>query len=56
MRCPKCGSRDVVATSDANRRLHFCECDNCGWEWTEPYDPTNSVIRVTPSEKERNAN
>ena len=43
MICPQCGPRDVVASSNAERGVHFCECDNCGHHWEEPYDPTNTI-------------
>ena len=31
MICPECGSRDVLNSSNAEKKERYCECQNCGY-------------------------
>jgi len=50
MICPKCGSRDVLDTSDADRGIRYCGCENCGHQWSQRYDYTSASVQY-PGEK-----
>ena len=41
MICPKCGSRDVLHSSDWGKRKVYSECQHCLYDWEEDYDPNN---------------
>lgn len=40
MICPKCGSRDVLDSRNPQKKEISCECQNCGHQWREGYDPS----------------
>lgn len=41
MVCPRCGSRDVLSSSNPKLKIVDCECQRCGNEWLQDYDPSN---------------
>jgi len=43
MICPRCGSRDVLFSSNVDKEIHYCGCESCGYQWEEGYDPFSSA-------------
>lgn len=39
MICPQCGSRDVDDQRVADEKLILAECNRCGHQWEESYEP-----------------
>ena len=45
MKCPRCGSQDVEDTRDSKTEEIYCECENCGHQWTQSYDPNPTFTK-----------
>lgn len=49
MKCPRCGSMDVLDTRDNEKKEILAECQNCQHTWTEKYEPKPSLPPVNES-------
>ncbi len=44
MKCPNCGSLEVVDERDPEKKVIKAECLNCQHEWKQPYNPNSKAI------------
>ncbi|KKK51464.1 hypothetical protein LCGC14_3114680 [marine sediment metagenome] len=44
MKCPNCGSMDVIDNRLPEDKIIQAQCQHCLYEWEQPYEPSNMVI------------
>lgn len=44
MKCPNCGSMDVIDNRLPEDKIIQAQCQYCRHEWEQSYDPLNMVV------------